>query len=902
MRCGVPRMPEKTLDAMAAGGMYDLVGGGFHRYSTDQRWLVPHFEKMLYDNAQLAVTYLHGWQVIGKAHYRTIVEQTIGYMLRELALEGGGFASAQDADTDGKEGITFTWTRSDGVPDEMLNIFEGGRFIIRGELDEAKRAELFELREQRDKPARDDKAIASWNGLALAALAECGRVLGRSDWVDAARALGEFLLGPLSAADGRLHRTWRDGIAKGSGYLEDYADVANGLLELHAATGELRWLEEANRLARLAVELFYDDENGGFFQTAAGAEELVVRRKDFDDHPAPSGNSMIAYVLLRLSRIYGDDDLEAKAVSVFKLTLGGLQNGPTAFGWGLVGVDFYLSEAARDRDRRAARQRGREEGPAPLGSARGDRLRPGRGHPAARGQGSGRRQAGRLRVRAVHLPGAGDRPTRPALDRFGLDVSDVGVRKRGEQIFDAGLEHGMGCAGRAPDAVETAQRLVEDRRQVGVVAERRDAADREPGRLPRLVGARRPTVEERDPLVAGAEHHRGSPVEDEHERLHDRPDLAAARCRRLGRRAGRVGQHLNLDREPSRGQPFLDFRRGRVHHRSVSPGIRLTRRGAVLSSRRGVDSPPLRASPRDRAGRSRARRRAPRAGPGRLAPCPAADCGQRRDGEARQPARRFGAEAPVARDHRKPGRPAARPRRCDRDDPRGARHPGRGEPHCAPRARRPLAVDVGAPEGDGRLRRGARRHRDRGAALRAAGASGRERRRGSTAVERGDASGGFSTISEISGAVDAPIVDEAADESIFIDPGPTADDVQQGGIGDCWDMATFIGIVNRDPGKIRSMMTPDATGGASVTFYYKQALPPQFAMMGMPTSMFLSDTVSVSSELAFNRSAASAAGAAPATDRALASLANGQPRRMATRSTAPSSAPRRRRRSASGSA
>ena len=340
----VPRMPEKTLDSMALGGMYDVVGGGFHRYSVDRRWLVPHFEKMLYDNAQLAVTYLHGWQVTAKSRYRTIVEQTLGYMLRELALEGGGFASAQDADTDGEEGLTFTWTRSEGVPDEMLNIFEGGRFIIRGELDEAKRSELFEQRERREKPARDDKAIASWNGLALAAFAECGRVLGRADWVEAARALGEFLLGPLSAPDGRLHRTWRDGVAKGSGYLEDYADAANGLLELHAATGELRWLEEGNRLARLAIELFYDEENGGFFQTPAGGEELVVRRKDFDDHPAPSGNSMIAYVLLRLARIYGDDDLEAKAVSVFKLTLGGLQNAPTAFGWGLVAVDLYLAK------------------------------------------------------------------------------------------------------------------------------------------------------------------------------------------------------------------------------------------------------------------------------------------------------------------------------------------------------------------------------------------------------------------------------------------------------------------------------------------------------------------------------------------------------------------------------
>jgi uncharacterized protein YyaL (SSP411 family) len=343
MRRAVPRMPERTLDAMAAGGMYDLVGGGFHRYSVDQSWLVPHFEKMLYDNAQLAVTYLHGWQVTGKARYRTIVEQTLGYMLRELALDGGGFASSQDADTDGKEGTTFTWTRRDGIPDEVLHSFEGGRFILRGELTEERRAELHAIREERPKPARDDKAVASWNGLALAALSECGRVLDRAEWVASARALGEFLLGPLSSG-GRLHRTWREGVAKGTGYLEDYADVANGLLELHAATGELRWLEEANRLARLAVELFYDERNGGFFQSPSDGEELVVRRKVFDDSPAPSGNAMLAYVLLRLSRIYGDDDLEAKAVSVFKLSLGGMQHAPSSFGWGLVAVDLYLAQ------------------------------------------------------------------------------------------------------------------------------------------------------------------------------------------------------------------------------------------------------------------------------------------------------------------------------------------------------------------------------------------------------------------------------------------------------------------------------------------------------------------------------------------------------------------------------
>jgi uncharacterized protein YyaL (SSP411 family) len=336
-------MTRITLDRMAAGGMYDLVGGGFHRYSVDRTWLVPHFEKMLYDNAQLASCYLHGFLVHGDERYRQVAEETIEYMLRELALDEGGFASAQDADTDGVEGLTFTWKRSDGVPDELLHHFEHDRFIVRGELDPELRRRLRKQREQRRKPLRDDKAIAAWNGLALAALAECGRVLEHSDWIDAARRLGEFLLGPLSTAEGRLHRTWRDGVAKGTGYLEDYADVANGLYELHVATGESRWLQEAHRLATLAVELHADDELGGFFATPVDGEQLVARKKEFDDHPAPSGNSMLAYVLLRLARIYGDAELERRAASALQLVAGAVGRVPSAFGWALVALDLHLS-------------------------------------------------------------------------------------------------------------------------------------------------------------------------------------------------------------------------------------------------------------------------------------------------------------------------------------------------------------------------------------------------------------------------------------------------------------------------------------------------------------------------------------------------------------------------------
>ncbi len=333
----------KTLDEMARGGMYDLLGGGFHRYSVDERWLVPHFEKMLYDNAQLAATYLHAWLVTGNERYRAICQATVGYLLRELLLPEGGLASAQDADTNGVEGLTFTWTPEEGVPAELLEPFEHGRFVLRGELEPELAQRLFEQRELRPKPLRDDKAIASWNGLALAALAEAGWRLEHPDWVAAASRLGEFLLGPLSDGEGRLLRSFRDGRTSGAAYLDDYANVAHGLLELHVATGELRWLEEANRLARLAVELFADEEHGGFFLVDLKSDPLVARTKPLDDHPLPSGNSMLAHVLLRLSRIYGDDELERRAVGVLRLVRPALERAPAAFGWSLCALDLWLS-------------------------------------------------------------------------------------------------------------------------------------------------------------------------------------------------------------------------------------------------------------------------------------------------------------------------------------------------------------------------------------------------------------------------------------------------------------------------------------------------------------------------------------------------------------------------------
>ena len=340
-------MVTATLDAMAAGGMYDVVGGGFHRYSVDERWLVPHFEKMLYDNALLASTYLHAWVVTGRARYREVAEETVEYMLRDLSLPGGGLASAQDADTDGVEGLTYTWTEEEaaaaGIPADLLEPFEHGRLVVRGELEPELRAQVLAIRDERVQPFRDDKALASWNGLALTAIAEAAYRLEHDDWLAAARDLGDFLLGPLSDSDGRLFRSIRDGRPSGHGFLDDYANVANGLLELHAASGDVRWLLEANRLARLAVELFEDEVNGGFFLAPAGGDGRVPRTKDLQDTPVPSGNSMLAWVLLRLARMWGDEELERLAVGVFRLVEPAVRRAPGSFAWALAGLELWFS-------------------------------------------------------------------------------------------------------------------------------------------------------------------------------------------------------------------------------------------------------------------------------------------------------------------------------------------------------------------------------------------------------------------------------------------------------------------------------------------------------------------------------------------------------------------------------
>ncbi len=337
LRRGVLEPVRLTLDGMPAGGMYDLVGGGFHRYSVDAQWLVPHFEKMLYDNALLVPPYLHAWLLTGEERYRVVAEQTLDYMVRDLRLENGGFASSQDADTDGVEGLTYTWTAEEEAPAELLQPFEHGRSVLRGALAEETRAQLLEIRGRRPQPALDDKVIAAWNGLALAALAEGARRLERADLLAAAVELGTLL-----AVD-PLWRTLRDGEAKYPAFLEDYANVAHGLYELHVATGELRWLHEARRVALAAVERFGDPERGGFFLAPADGEQLVARQKAFDDNPTPAGSSMLAFVLLRLARIWGDDELERQAVGALRLVRDLLPRAPSAFGWALCAIDLHLS-------------------------------------------------------------------------------------------------------------------------------------------------------------------------------------------------------------------------------------------------------------------------------------------------------------------------------------------------------------------------------------------------------------------------------------------------------------------------------------------------------------------------------------------------------------------------------
>ena len=353
-------MVTYSLRKMARGGMYDQLGGGFHRYSVDERWLAPHFEKMLYDNAQLARLLVEAWQVTGNPEFRRVAEETLDYVAREMTDPSGGFYSTQDADSEGEEGKFFIWELEEldqvlGTQDARMvaayydvtthGNFEGKNILhvdhdletvagktgvtpdeLRAALDRS-RPKLFTEREKRVKPARDDKVLAEWNGMMLRTLAYTAGVFDRDDYRQLAEANAEFLLREMIVPGGRggsvvdrpqqglrLHRSWAPATltggapqAKLNGYLEDYANVADGLIELYQLSFDLRWLQAARDLVDTMIEHFWDERQGGFFQTSNDHEALIARPKDFTDNAVPSGNSVATDVLLRLAALTGDD-------------------------------------------------------------------------------------------------------------------------------------------------------------------------------------------------------------------------------------------------------------------------------------------------------------------------------------------------------------------------------------------------------------------------------------------------------------------------------------------------------------------------------------------------------------------------------------------------------------------
>jgi uncharacterized protein len=358
LRRGETDMSARTLRAMAHGGMYDQVGGGFHRYSVDARWLVPHFEKMLYDNALLARAYLHGWQVTGADLLREVCCHALDWALREMRGPEGGFYSALDADSEGEEGRFYIWSYEellDAVGREAAGWFgateagnfEGRNILTRGDGAPAKlpewRRRLHELRERRVWPGLDDKRLAAWNALMISALSEAGAVLRREDYLDAARACAEFVLRDLRGPDGRLLRTYRDGQARLGAYLEDHAFLVEALITLYESSFEPRWFHAARQLADDMVARFFDEGNGGFFETASDHEPLVARRKELEDHPIPAGNSSVAYGLLRLAALSGEHDYERRGVSVLRLLHPVAARHPQAFGHLLQALDFHLA-------------------------------------------------------------------------------------------------------------------------------------------------------------------------------------------------------------------------------------------------------------------------------------------------------------------------------------------------------------------------------------------------------------------------------------------------------------------------------------------------------------------------------------------------------------------------------
>ena len=373
------RAVRTSLDAMASGGIYDHLGGGFARYSVDRRWLVPHFEKMLYDNALLIRAYLHAWMVTDEPVYRQVVDETIGYVLRDLCHSDGGFYSAEDADSEGVEGKFYVWSEPElravvhnaagaeaadaaaawwGVT--AAGNFEGSNILnrpvrgdlIRSEEVESARQALFACRESRVRPGLDDKVLTEWNGLMLSALAEAAAATGDPVWRDAALANGEFLVGNLRRTDGRWLRSWQAGDAERPAqarhlaYAQDYAALIDAFTRLGELSGQARWIDEARAAADGLLELFWDDAAGGVFTTGNDAEKLVTRPKDLMDNATPSAQSLAACGLLRLGALTGESRFDEHARRIVALFGPAAAQHPTAFGRALEAVEM----AARGLD------------------------------------------------------------------------------------------------------------------------------------------------------------------------------------------------------------------------------------------------------------------------------------------------------------------------------------------------------------------------------------------------------------------------------------------------------------------------------------------------------------------------------------------------------------------------
>ncbi|HXG36969.1 MAG TPA: thioredoxin domain-containing protein [Dehalococcoidia bacterium] len=369
-------LAELTLQKMARGGIYDQLGGGFHRYSTDNFWLAPHFEKMLYDNALLSRLYLHAYQATGQPLYRQIVEETLDYLLREMRSPEGGFYSTQDADSEGVEGKFFVWSKREviealGQEDgeafcRYFDVTEGGNWeghnilhvsretpLVAAELGiseqqladviERGRQTLLQQRQRRVPPARDDKILTAWNGLLLSSLAEAACALGGDDYRQAAREAAVFLLSRLRRQDGRLLRSYKDGVPKLLGYLEDYSFLIDGLLRLHEATFDLRWLEEARTLTEQMLELFWEEDKGFFYDTGTDHETLIVRPRDIFDSATPCGSSVAADVLLRMAVISGEAEYNRIASTALRSVQLFMSKQPSGSGHWLCALDFYLS-------------------------------------------------------------------------------------------------------------------------------------------------------------------------------------------------------------------------------------------------------------------------------------------------------------------------------------------------------------------------------------------------------------------------------------------------------------------------------------------------------------------------------------------------------------------------------